>query len=75
MRKIFSLLAVFFMAMCMFADPVTLTFKDWGDTAPKSATDSTPKNQAGDFGTAYTTANIKDSIEGSEFLGTVTVAT
>ena len=63
------------MAMCMFADPVTLTFKDWGDTAPKSATDSTPKNQAGDFGTAYTTANIKDSIEGADFLGTVTTAT
>ena len=75
MKKIFSLLAVVFMTMGMFAEPVTLTFKDWGDTTPKSATDSTPKNQAGDDGTAYTTANIKDSIEGSEFLGTVTEAT
>ena len=75
MKKIFSLFAVVFMAMCMFAEPVTLTFKDWGDTAPKSETDSTPKNQAGDFGTAYTTANIKDSIEGADFLDTVTVAT
>ena len=75
MKKIFSLFAVVFMAMCMFAEPVTLTFKDWGDTTPKSATDSTPKNQAGDFGTAYTTANIKDSIEGADFLDTVTVAT
>ena len=75
MKKIFSLLAVVFMAMGMFAEPVTLTFKDWGDTTPKSATDSTPKNQAGDINTAYTTANIKDSIEGSEFLGTVTEAT
>ena len=75
MKKIFSLFAVVFMAMCMFAEPVTLTFKDWGDTDPKSATDSTPKNQAGDDGTAYTTANIKDSIEGADFLGTVTTAT
>ena len=75
MRKIFSLLAVVFMAMCMFADPVTLTFKDWGDTSPKSATDSTPNNQVSDYGKPYTTANIKDSIEGSEFLGTVTTAT
>ena len=68
MKKIFSFFAVVFMAMGMFAEPVTLTFKDWGDTAPKSETDSTPKNQAGDFGTAYTTANIKDSIEGADFL-------
>lgn len=75
MKKIFSLFAAAFLAVSLFAEPVTVTFKDWGDTSPKSDTVSTPKNQVSDFGTAYTTANIKDSIEGADFLGTVTTAT
>jgi len=75
MKKVFSFLAAAFMAVSMFADPVTVTFKDWGDTSPKSATDDTPNNQAGDCSTAYTAENILDSIDGASFFASCTEAT
>lgn len=62
MKKFFSFVAaLFFTGSMMAADPVTLTFKDWGDTSLNK--DNKPANTVGDYGTAYTTDNLVDSIE------------
>lgn len=66
MKKIFSFLAAaLFAGSMMAAEPIVLTFSDWGDTSPKSETDTRPKNQVSDSNESLITTSLIDSLQGA----------
>jgi len=66
MKKFFIILSALLLSFGAIADPITLTFKDWGDTTLNK--DNKPSNTVGDGSALMTTTSLIDSLENAAAL-------